>query len=429
MADRDEDFAAMLEASLAEQAPARRLRRGQKVHGTVVAITDGEVFLDIGAKAEGRVPRSEFTDPSGAVTVQVGDRVSAVVVDPHAPEGPRLAVRLGGAGGPAALSLARSSGLPVRGRVAGTNRGGLEVDLGGRATGFCPASQVELGRAADLQAYVGKTLDFVVTEVRDRGRSVVLSRRPILEKEAAARAEQRLAELEPGLELEGTVDALEPYGAFVDLGGVRGLLHAKTLERDVGATRPADLFRVGETIRVRVEHITPDSKGGSARVDLRFIAALEAVAPPPIVAGTVERVESGGLWVTTDDGEVFVPARELDLPPGADPRRVHRPGTSVEVVLLGKDRRGRTRGSVRRVDDARARVDFRDFQRTRTEPTGSLGRLGDLLAGVQLPSVARAPSSAKEPTPPPRAKKKAPADSDDRPKGRRRRAGKRHNPS
>ncbi len=388
MAERDEDFAALLDASMAERAPVRRLRRGQAVRGTVVAVTRDEVFVDIGDKAEGRIPRQELCDEAGALTVAVGDTVEAVVADPKAPEGPVLAVRISGAGGRRALELARASQLPVRGRVTAAVRGGLEVDLGGGVTGFCPAGQVARERTADLEGLVGKTLDFVVLELRERGRSVVLSRRPILDKEAEARARARLAELTPGTEVEGVVDGLEPYGAFVDLGGVRGLLHASRLGTGGPGVRPSDLLREGETIRVRIDAIVPDPDGGPPRVELSFVAALEETEPPPIVPATVERVDNGGLAVKTPEGEAFVPVRELDLPPGADPRRLHRPGDRIEVVLLGKDRRGRLRASVRRVDDARARADFRDFQRKGLGKGGGLGSLGDLLAGVTLPAAA-----------------------------------------
>ncbi|RMG95118.1 MAG: 30S ribosomal protein S1 [Deltaproteobacteria bacterium] len=394
MADRDEDFAALLDASLAERAPSRTLRRGARVRGTVVAITDTDVFVDIGAKAEARIPRHEVCDEHGTPTVTVGDAIEAVVADPKAPEGPRLAVRISGTGDRRTLDLARAAQLPVRGRVTAAAKGGVEVDLGGGTVGFCPASQLELGRAADLEGYVGKALDFVVTEIRDRGRSIVLSRRPILEKEAARRAEERLRQLEVGEELEGTVDGIEPYGAFVDLGGVRGLVHASRLGG--GSARPSDLLRVGETIRVRIEAITPDPAGRSPRVDLSFVAALEDAEPPPIVEGTVLRIEGGGIFIETPEGEVFVPGRELDLPPGGDPRRIYKLGSRLEVVLMGTDRKGRMRGSVKRVDDVRAKVDFRNFQRKGHGGTGGgLGRLGDLLAAA---NVSAAPTSTATPT-------------------------------
>lgn len=395
MADRDEDFAALLDASLAERAPARSLRRGARVRGTVVALTDTDVFVDVGAKAEARIPRHEVCDEHGTPTVAVGDVIEAVVADPKAPEGPRLAVRISGTGDRRTLDLARAAQLPVRGRVTSAAKGGVEVDLGGGTVGFCPASQLELGRAADLDGYVGKALDFVVTEIRDRGRSIVLSRRPLLEKEAARRAEERLGQLEVGEELEGTVDGIEPYGAFVDLGGVRGLLHASRLGG--GSARPSDLLRVGETIRVRVEAITPDPAGRTPRVDLSFVAALEEGEPPPIVEGTVLRIEGGGLYVETPEGEVFVPGRELDLPPGGDPRRIHRVGSRLDVVLMGTDRKGRMRGSVKRVDDVRAKVDFREFQRKGRGGTGTgLGRLGDLLAAANLSAASTSADAATE---------------------------------
>src|SRR5262245_27479762 len=168
MGKRD-DFASLLEASLADGSSraAHRLELGQLVEGTVIQIGSDSVFVDVGTPGDARIARSELADASGELSIRVGQRLRATVVDPR-PDGPVLAIAFGRGGDvqTSSFALALESGAPVEGRVTQAVKGGLEVDVGGTRA-FCPASQIELAFVADLEPYVGRNLEFKVVEVRD----------------------------------------------------------------------------------------------------------------------------------------------------------------------------------------------------------------------------------------------------------------------
>src|SRR5690349_5350391 len=252
MADED-DFAALFEQSMsgAQRKTTRTVRAGEVVDGVVVAIGDDTVFVDIGTKAEGRIEKSAFTDERGALKIAVGDRIRATVVHPGGRDAPQLAVQFGRGGlDVAQLQLALESGTPVEGEIVKEVKAGLEVMIGG-VRAFCPASQVDLGHSGELAAWVGQRHFFKVIEVRDNGRSVVVSRRALLQAEREQKAEALRARLSVGDELDGIVQSVQAYGVFVDLGGLEGLVHISEL----GHTRvasPSDVVSVGEQVRVKV---------------------------------------------------------------------------------------------------------------------------------------------------------------------------------
>jgi small subunit ribosomal protein S1 len=389
----DEDFGSMLEASLTQtrKASARKLRNGERVSGQVVAIGKEWIFVDVGAKSEARIARHELCDADGQPRVAVGDTLQATVARGDGPEGPLLVVKLGGRGRLAveALELAASSGTPIEGRITAAARGGVEVEVVG-VRAFCPGSQLDLTRAGELASWVGQVHFFKVVEVRDGGRSVVLSRRALLQAERTRKAEELLERLAPGAELDGIVDSVKPYGVFVDLGGLHGLVHVSELAHTRVAD-PADFVSVGERVRVRVLSVTaPTGKDREAKVSLSLKALQQApVADDPgkadqIVSVTVMKVEPFGVIVDTPQGPGVVPTRELGLPQGGDPRRAFKPGDSVSAVTMGRDGSGRLRLSIAKVHEAEARQNFRDFRAT-SSGTRALGNLGDLLQALSLP--------------------------------------------
>lgn len=406
MADED-DFAALFEQSMsgAQRKTTRTVRAGEVVDGVVVAIGDDTVFVDIGTKAEGRIEKSAFTDDRGALKIAVGDRIRATVVHPGGRDAPQLAVQFGRGGlDVAQLQLALESGTPVEGEIVKEVKAGLEVMIGG-VRAFCPASQVDLGHSGELAAWVGQRHFFKVIEVRDNGRSVVVSRRALLQAEREQKAEALRARLSVGDELDGIVQSVQSYGVFVDLGGLEGLVHISEL----GHTRvasPSDVVSVGEQVRVKVLAIEPGQKGGT-RVSLSMKALVQAPPTPPadeLLTGTVGRIEGHGIWVDTPAGGGFVPNAELGLAPGSDPRRAYQVGQTLEVVVLRRDPNGRLRLSVRAVAEAEARKNFREFGGERS--SRALGSLGDLLRDRlpdALPDRAGAQGESK---PTPRAGKK-----------------------
>src|SRR5437763_10597344 len=214
----EEDFAAMF----AQHEARRALEIGQMVKGRVIQISDEHVFVDVGGKGEAWIDRAELADDEGRLRVGVGDEIQATVVATG--DEIRLSHRLRqGAQAREALAVAAQTGVPVEGKVAGVIKGGYEVTVGGLRA-FCPHSQMELRRVENAEEYVGRVLEFRVTKYSESGRNIVLSRRQLLEEQAAKDAEETRKTLAVGAVMPGIVASLADFGAFVDLGGVQGLV-------------------------------------------------------------------------------------------------------------------------------------------------------------------------------------------------------------
>jgi small subunit ribosomal protein S1 len=387
----DEDFAALFEASVkGGSETGRRLKAGQSVRGTVVAITGDTVFVDVGTRREARLARAELCDTKGELKVGVGDPITATVAQPEGVDAAILKVAFGGSMDVAELEVARDAGTPVEGEFTGAVKAGLEVDLGGRRA-FCPASQVDLMYVADLETFVGQRHFFRVLEVRDGGRSVVVSRKALLQAQREDQARALLSGLDVGSELDGIVQSLQPYGAFVDLGGVQGLVHVSEIAH-TRVSSPQDVLSVGERVRVKVTSIESRAEG-SPRISLSMKAltqpeASSAIPDAEVVTATVVKVETYGVLVETPEGQGLVPTGEIDLPPGSDPRRAFKPGDTMDVVLQRREPSGRLRFSARAVTRVEEKKAFAAF-RGDGKASGSLGSLGDLLRGVELSGGAK----------------------------------------
>jgi small subunit ribosomal protein S1 len=401
VAEDDEDFAAMFERTVAKGAvggsPRRgRLKKGEVVEAIVVAIGDDTIFVDVGTKAEGRIDRSQL-EKDGKLAVALGHKLRATVVDPGQAGPPQLAVSLRGGMDAEVLVTAAEAGTPVEGTFTKAVKAGIEVDIGG-VRAFCPASQVDLAYVGDLETFVGQRHFFRVLEVKDRGRSVVVSRKALLQAERAEQAAQLRQRLQPGQELEGIVQSVQPYGAFVDLGGLQGLVHVSEMSRAHVAT-PSDVVSVGDHVRVQVLAIesNPSGQPGDVRVSLSMKAleaAGEAQQQPAaeaaeVISATVTKIESHGVFVDTPAGSGMIPTAELNLPPGGDPRRSFHVGDTIEVVAARRDAKGRPRFSARAVEEVQARRDFQAFREGKGK--ASLGSLGDLLRGMKLPDAPAGP--------------------------------------
>ncbi|HET9959715.1 MAG TPA: S1 RNA-binding domain-containing protein [Polyangiaceae bacterium] len=388
----ESSFARLMESASAQATgrATRRLRAGDVVEVTVIQISHDSVFVDVGLPSDGRIARAELQNDDGSVRVRVGDRLRATVLDPR-PDAPQLAVSLGhGSLDTSSLELAKMSGAPVEGEVSKVNKGGLEVQLG-TFRAFCPASQVELNHVADLNVYVGQKLEFKVIEVRDNGRSIVVSRRALLEdrrREAQLSAKERLA---PGSEVEGTIASVNKHGAVVDLDGVEGFIHLSELAGH-RVQRAEDVVRIGERVRLRVLSVDDSPKGLKVRLSLKALAAPEpgkTAAPPQeqVLVGTVTRLLQHGILVETAQGEGLLPLRELGLAPGADHRRAYPPGKQLSVVVVSRAG-GKLTFSATQVARVEERQNYREFSNQGASGGGaSLGSLGDLFKG-KLPAVA-----------------------------------------
>lgn len=383
----DSSFARLMESAGAGATAraTRRLRAGEAIEANVIQISQDSVFVDVGTPSDGRIARAEFEDKDGTLRIKVGDRVRATVVDPR-PDGPVLAVSFGHGSqiDVGALELLRTSGAPVEGEVTKVIKGGLEVALG-PTRAFCPASQFDLSHVPDFNPYVGQKFDFKVIDVRDNGRSVVVSRRSLLEdrrREAMAGAKEKLV---IGSDLECTVLQLGRHGAVVDIEGIEGFIHLSELAPH-RVERAEDVLRVGERVTARVLLVEESPKGLKVRLSLRALQAAAAVAAPAgagpveeVLKGTVTRAAQHGVFVQTSLGEGLIPLRELGLAPGADHRRAWPPGKEVNVVVVNRAG-GKLTFSATQVARVEERKNYREFTGAAPAQSASgLGSLGDLL--------------------------------------------------
>jgi small subunit ribosomal protein S1 len=379
MATDDEDFAAMFAASEQNKPRAKRPKVGDIVSGKIITIGKEAVFVDLGGKAEGQLDKNQVSDKEGKLLVKVGDVIEARVVSDA---GGVLMLRTKVTRGPQAsaeLQQAAELGIPVEGTVTEVVKGGLSVDVAGMR-GFVPASQIDNRFVEDLAPFVGQKLTFKIT--RYEPRNLVLSRRALLEAEQEKLATETRKKLVPGAVLRGKVVGFKPFGAFVDLGGIEGMLHISEL----GFTRvekPEDVLSLGQELDVAVLKIEPGEKGERISLSLKALAndpwrdATANLVEGSRVKGTITRLQPFGAFVEIAPGvEGLVHITEL----GAG-RRINHP---KEIVSVGQQ----VEASVLAVDHDKRRLSLSLAASKDASPEDvaavprapqKLGTLGDLL--------------------------------------------------
>ena len=400
----EEDFAAMFAAAERGDKAAGggrrpRLAIGDLVRGKVVSIGQEVTVLELAGGGEGTLETIELRDPKGELIVAAGETLEARVVGLGEKQGFVSLRRGAGVGrGRPALAEAAATGLPIEGVITGVNKGGLDVDVGG-VRGFCPISQLELRPVADPAAYVGQRLSFRVTRYEEdrRGVNLVLSRRALLEEESRARAVETRGKLVPGAVLSGTVTALKDFGAFIDVGGIEGLLPASEIGYQRG-TKLSDVLAVGQPVTVQVMRIEkrddpkrPEQVSFSLKALERdpWDEAAASLRAGALVKGRVTRAEPFGAFVEVAPGvEGLLHISEL----GAGKHLRHareavKPGDTVEVTILAVDTEKRriSLGLGAREDavDDEGRV---AAARASGSSAGGMGTLGDLLK-AKLPAT------------------------------------------
>lgn len=404
----NDDFASLFNTTGQAGGSVKRLRKGELVEGVVVQIASDCVYVDVGTPSEARVDKSSLLDEKGELRVKVGDPIQATVVDAR-PNSLRLSVGFGKGStlDTSSLRLALETRTSVTGKVVKAQKGGLEIDLAG-IRGFCPASQIELSYVQDLSVYEGQDLEFLVAEIREGGRDVVLSRRQLLDMRRQQAFADARARLSQGAEVDGVVKSVSRHGVVVDVGGIDGFVHISEMAHH-RVERPEDIAGVGTPVRVLVLGFETTDRGERLRLSMRQTAEANAAAETAaaqkvdpakdeILDGTVAKAISGGLIVRTAKGEGFVPQRELELAPGADHRRAYPVGSPLKVVVVSKDvARGRFTFSVRNVAHVEERKNYETFSGQGKASSGSgFGSFGELLKSHLDKSVA---ARAKEPTP------------------------------
>jgi small subunit ribosomal protein S1 len=295
-----ENFEELLNRTYKEPS---RLEPGQKIEAGIVKITAEWALLEVGGKGEGYLDKKELLGPDGNLTVKEGDKIRVYFLRSDGGE-MHFTSKIGS--GPAAraqLEEARRDGIPVEGTLSKELNGGFEVVLSGGARAFCPYSQMGIRREENKGNYLGRTMSFDVLECGDR--NTVLSRKGILEKERQA-AEKALKEtLEEGARIKGTVTSIQKFGAFVDIGGVEGLLPVSEISWS-RTEKVGDALSVGQAVEVSIKKL--DWANNRISLSLRDILpdpwdlAVEKWAPGSYHTGTVSRLAPFGAFVTLGEG-------------------------------------------------------------------------------------------------------------------------------
>jgi len=332
-------------AELFEQS-IKSLKQGEVVRGIVLSVDDDHIQIDIGFKSEGLVPTWEFMNDDGIIQVGVGDEVDVLLEDSEGDDGriilskekaDRLKIW-------DEISRAYKADEPVEGTVITRVKGGLAVDIGVKA--FLPGSQVDLRPVRNLEQVVGQKLKFKIIKFNKRRANIVLSRRALLETERKKLRENTLETLAPGQIVDGVIKNLTDYGAFIDLGGIDGLLHVTDMSWGRVA-HPSDLFHVGDEIKVKVLKFDPESE----RVSL----GLKQIQPDPWIdasmrypigkriEGRVVSLAEYGAFIELEPGiEGLIHVSEMSWTKRIKhPSKVVSVGDTVESVVLDVDERDR----------------------------------------------------------------------------------------
>jgi small subunit ribosomal protein S1 len=387
-----EDFEALL--GQFERQHGTKAKRppqvGDVVHGTVASIGREHVYVNLGIKSDAIIDLQEVTDADGNLTLNVGDPVDMAISAIDADSGTLLLGSKHGRRlhGTAGLEQAYEQHLPVEGHITGVTKGGLEVDIAG-VRAFCPASQASLQFVEDLSSYVGQRLAFRITKFEGgKHTNLVVSRRELLEEERRAKAAELRAQVVVGAVLPGTVTSLQPYGAFIDLGGVEGMVHISELAFE-RVRHPSDLLSVGQQVEVAVLRI---DQTDNPKHPEKIALSLRALAKNPWtdadrefavgtrVKGRVTRVQPFGAFVELAPGlEGMVHISELGTGRRiTHPNEVLNAGDDVEATVLTLDLDKRRIG-LSLDPNRQVAVEPGPKAADYAKPSQGMGTLGDLL--------------------------------------------------
>ncbi len=293
----DVDFEALMAG--ATEKTDNAFEPGDRVTGVVevISLHGPEVFLDLGGPATGYVLKEELLRDDGTLKVSQGDTIEGIVVGTNS-SGVHIRMKLGAAGGDmSALKDAHEGNLPVEGKVVSTNKGGYEVLVAGQRA-FCPFSQIDVHRPEDPETFVGRVMTFRITEIRPG--SVVVSRLALMREELAVKAAETMKKLSVGARMTGTVSRLQKFGAFVDLGGIDGLIHVSEMSWSrVGD--PSSVLSVGQKVEVVVLEINPEKQRIALSLKQAqgdpFEGAVESIQRGAVVNGKVSRLTDFGAFI------------------------------------------------------------------------------------------------------------------------------------
>ncbi len=367
MPEMTEDFGALLDEFM-----SKRPVQGQVVKGTITALTKDEVIVDVGLKSEGRIPVQEF----GTQSVKVGDEVE-VYIDRYEDRNgnavlSREKARREEAWGD--LEKAMANGEHVNGTIFGRVKGGFTVDLGG-ATAFLPGSQIDVRPIRDMTPLMGVAQPFAILKMDKARGNIVVSRRAILEEERAQQCADIIKNMNEGQIVEGVVKNITDYGAFIDLGGVDGLLHVTDMSWK-RVNNPADMLKVGETVKVQI--IKFNSETGRVSLGIKqmekdpWTGVNTRYSVGQKVTGKISNIADYGVFVELEDGvEGLVHVSELSW----TKKNVH----PSKIVTLGQE----VTAIVHEVDEEKRRISLgvKELQENPWKAYAASHKVGDIVEG------------------------------------------------
>ena len=380
-----------------------KLQPGQKIKAVVVGIAREWIFIDLGGKSEGAVAKSEFVDAEGNCTLAVGDAVELYFLAAKNQE-KLFTTKVGGSAAQAHLEEAFHGRIPVEGTVEEETKGGFLVKLGGSSRAFCPYSQMDIRRVENPESLLGQSFSFMIMEFREGGKNILLSRRQLLEQERELRKEELRRTLKEGDRVSGTVTSVRDFGAFVDIGGIEGLIPIS----EIGWGRVEDLhshLEAGSQVEVVIKSLDFEKD--------RYSFSLKETLPDPWEQtpllfpegtshrGRVVRLTDFGAFITLAPGiDGLIHISKLGAGRRINhPREVARVGDELEVQVEALDpenrrislaltppagseepppeKSGKRGGAEAKTKADDQRQNYQEYAGKKS--SGSMGTLGDLL--------------------------------------------------
>ncbi len=380
----EENFEALLKQSLGEPV---HFNPGEKVEAVITQITREGVFIDVGGKSDGYVARNEFVDDEGNMTITEGDTIQAYFLSSRNNEMLFTTRLADDTTGTEYLEEAYNSGIPVDGLVEKEIKGGFAVKIVGNIRAFCPYSQIGLHRVEDAGPYIGQRLTFKIIKYGKGGRNIIISHRTVLEEERQKQKEALRGSLEEGMTVRGEITAIRKFGAFVDIGGLEGLIPISEISwgrvEDIN-----DELCVGQKVKVAIKKLDWGND--------KFSFSLKEIHPNPWKnlglkypegskhQGKVARLTPFGAFVTLEPGiDGLVHISELGKGKRINhPREVLEENQTIEVRIAGVDEKQK-RLSLAMVSDEQD-SEKRDYYQKHMAgsskmSSGALGTLGDIL--------------------------------------------------
>jgi small subunit ribosomal protein S1 len=347
------------------------LKRNDVVEGTIVQVNPDSVVVDVGYKSEGVIPLKEFADESGAINVNVGDVYDVLFGGGESDSG--LIVLSKEKADRQKIWNSLEEGAVVEGRIVSRIKGGLSVDIG--VTAFLPGSQVDLRPVRNLDKVIGESFDFKIIKLNKRRGNIVLSRRVLLEAEREGQRNETLETLAEDQVVDGVVKNLTDYGAFIDLGGIDGLLHITDMSWG-RVKHPSDILAVGDKIKVKV--LKFDREKERVSLGLKQITPdpwLDVASKYPIetkVTGKVVSLTDYGAFIELEEGvEGLIHVSEMSWTKRVKhPNKVLSIGDEVESIVLALD-----------VDNRRISLGLKQIEPNPWDVIGEKFPIGTIIEG------------------------------------------------